>query len=74
MDPVILATNDPAARRREQAEVVKRALDARLVDIIGLVWQGQITKAVGKQQIDSACDEYRRQIEALFGPRDEPPA
>ena len=74
MDPVILATNDPAARRREQAEVIKRELDARLDAIIDLALQRQITKAATKQQMDSVCDEYLGQIQALFGPRDELPA
>jgi hypothetical protein len=72
MNPVILATNDPAARRREQAETVKRELDAQLGAIIDLVLQRQITTAAAKQQIDSACDEYLRQIQALFGRGDEP--
>jgi len=74
MDPVILATNDPAACRREQAQVMKRELDARLDAIMDLALQGQITKAAAKQQMDSVCDEYLRQIQALFGPKDEPPA
>jgi hypothetical protein len=74
MDPVILASNDPAARRREQAEVIKRELDARLSAIIDLALQGQVTKVAAKQQIDTACDEYLRQIKALFGEKDEPPS